>query len=137
MHVFRSQIEDATAFYLRTQDNSPLDDKPISLSELQDYARGKQSSGLMNDDQEVLGTWEHYLVACAYSWQKAQRAAMRNWPLDEWSSSYALAKHCGQDLLYREKRKSGSIMWHLKPWFPRCGLDAEDLQKEIAAALKQ
>lgn len=135
IQVFSTQIAGDPPFFLRTNDDSPLDHEPISLLEIEEYACGKQPAGIMHDNQEVLGTWEHYLVACAYSWQKLQRAAMRNWPLDEWSTSYALANHCGQDLLHREKKESGSVMWHMKPWFPKCGLDAEDLKTEIMAAL--
>ncbi|KAF4618424.1 hypothetical protein G7Y89_g14882 [Cudoniella acicularis] len=141
MDVFHSQIGDASAFFLRPSvrsEPSYSNYEVLPLSVLKDYALGENSiHGIMTDHQEVLGTWEQYLVACSYSWQKVQRAAMRNWPLDEWSSSYALASRCGQDLLHREKRESESIMWHLKPWFPKCGLEAEDLQREIAAALRQ
>jgi hypothetical protein len=138
MNIFHSQVGSASAFFLRTTEPTTSNYQALPLSALHDYGLGNYANrGLMRDDQEVLGTWEQYLVACAYSWQKVQRAAMRNWPLDEWSSSYALASRCGQDLLHREKRESQSIMWHLKPWYPRCGLEAEDLQREIAAALRQ
>lgn len=64
-------------------------------------------------------------MSCGYAWQKVQRAAMRNWPLEEWSASYKLAKRCGPDMLDRAKRDSGSLESYLKPWYPVCGLEAE------------
>jgi hypothetical protein len=140
LDILESQVGDSSAFFLRASTSSEHTSSKydsLPLSSIQDYALGITSAhGAMADDQEVLATWEHYLVACTYSWQKVQRAAMKNWPLEEWSSSYALASRCGPDLLTREKRESDSIMWHLKAWYPRCGLEAEDLQREVAAALQ-
>jgi hypothetical protein len=54
---------------------------------------------------------------------------MRNWPLEEWSVSYALAARYGPDLLTRQKRESDSIVSQHAPWYPRCGLEAKDLRR--------
>ncbi|GAD95131.1 hypothetical protein CIMG_00466 [Paecilomyces variotii No. 5] len=123
--TIKSQAEGSPLFY--------RDKTPLPLSVIEDYATGVSS--IMADGLQVYSTWEHYLVACTYGWQKVQRAAMRNWPLEEWSASYALAKRCGPDLLARERKESESILSHQRPWFPKCGLEAEDMRREIAAAL--
>lgn len=125
---------------LRTQaENSPIFFTPnhdiLPFSALEDYATGNSPPGAaVTDHHEIYSTWEHYLTGCAYGWQKVQRAAMRGWPLEEWSTKYALAKRCGPDMLQREKQESESVFLHLKPWFPACGLTAEDMRREIAAS---
>lgn len=121
----------AYAFYTPNHD-------PIPLSALEEYGTGTSPPGAaVTDHHEILSTWEHYLVGCAYAWQKVQRAAMRSWPLEEWSTSYALAKRCGPDMLTREKRDSESIMSHLTPWYPLCGLEAAQMRTEVEAALRE
>ncbi|KAB8072072.1 hypothetical protein BDV29DRAFT_158908 [Aspergillus leporis] len=129
LYTLRDQLEGAPAFFTSKG-------HPISIDVVENYGRGISTTGdlAVADDQEIRSSWEHYLVACAYGWQKVQRAAMRNWPLEEWSASYRLAKRCGPDLLTRQKRDSDSLESHLKPWFPMCGLEAEQMRKEIAAA---
>ena len=122
-----NQTGGAFAFYTPNHD-------PIPFSALTEYGTGTSPPGAaVTDHHEIFTTWEHYLVACAYGWQKLQRAAMRNWPLEEWSSSYALARQCGPDMLTRERRESESIMSHLKPWYPICGLEVEQTRLEIEA----
>ncbi|KAJ5997964.1 hypothetical protein N7499_005641 [Penicillium canescens] len=135
--TLNSQLEGSPAFYTLSSSSSALPSKytPLSFSTIENYALGATSatdSELLTNGDEVFATWEHYLVSCTYGWQKVQRAAMRNWPLEEWSASYALAAHCGPDLLTREKRESESIMSRHTPWYPRCGLEAKDLRREIA-----
>ena len=81
------------------------------------------------------GSWDHRLVACTYAWQKVQRAALRRWPLDEWSSDLTYARDCRPDLM---------LMWELEPpkdktfplkeWYPKCGLSRDDLQRNVKAA---
>lgn len=81
------------------------------------------------------GSWDHRLVACIYAWQKVQRAALRRWPLDEWSSDLTYARECRPDLM---------LMWKLEPpkdktfplkeWYPKCGLSRDDLQRNVKAA---
>ncbi|KAK3179426.1 hypothetical protein OEA41_005548 [Lepraria neglecta] len=125
-----SQTGDSPAFYTPNHD-------PIPFSALEDYATGMSPPGAaVTDRHEIFTTWEHHLVACAYGWQKVQRAAMRSWPLEEWSASYGLAKRCGPDLLTRERRDSESIKSHLKPWYPICGLEAEQMRREVEVALR-
>lgn len=128
LSTLRSQTGGSPAFYTPTHDAIPF-------SALEDYATGNSPPGAaVTDHHEIRTTWEHYLVGCAYAWQKVQRAAMRNWPLEEWSASYKLAKRCGPDLLTREKMASESMNMHLRVWFPMCGLEAEQIRAEIAAA---
>ena len=126
-----NQTGGAFAFYTPNHD-------PIPFSALREYGTGTSPPGAaVTDHHEIFTTWEHYLVACAYGWQKVQRAAMRNWPLEEWSSSYALARQCGPDMLTRERRDSESIMSHLRPWFPMCGLEVEQMRTDIEAILPE
>lgn len=123
-----SQADGSPAFYTPNHD-------PIPFSALEEYGTGKSPPGAaVTDHHEIVTTWEHYLVACAYGWQKVQRAAMRNWPLEEWSASYGLAQRCGPDMLTRERRESESIVSHLRPWYPMCGLEAEQMRREVAEA---
>lgn len=127
LYTLRDQLGGLPAFY-------SLQGNAIPIEVVENYGRGVITSGkvAVDDDQEIRGTWEHYLVSCGYAWQKVQRAAMRNWPLEEWSASYKLAKRCGPDMLDRAKKESGSLESYLKPWYPECGLDAEDIRREIA-----
>ncbi|KAJ5729341.1 uncharacterized protein N7483_003849 [Penicillium malachiteum] len=138
--TLKSQLEGSPAFYTLSSSSSPL---PLGSSKytmlpfsaIENYALGTASSTdseLLMNGKEVFATWEYYLVSCTYGWQKVQRAAMRNWPLEEWSASYSLAAHCGPDLLTRQKRESESIVSRHTPWYPRCGLEAKDLRREIA-----
>ncbi|KAI4168098.1 MAG: hypothetical protein LQ346_009062 [Caloplaca aetnensis] len=128
--TLRSRAGNSPIFFTPTHDILPF-------SALKDYATGNSPPGAaVKDHHEIHSTWEHYLTGCAYAWQKVQRAAARGWPLEEWSASYALAKRCGPDLLTREKQEGGSVTLHLKPWFPACGLTAEDMRKEVAAAVR-
>ena len=129
LDTLRNQTAGAHTFFTQNRD-------PIPFTALEDYSKGTTPPGAyVSDKHEVLTTWEHYLVACTYGWQKVQRAAMRNWPLDEWSASYALAERCGPDLLNREERESQSLSAQLKPWYPICGLEADFMMKEIAAVV--
>ena len=139
MATLRSQTGGSPAFFTSTHE-------PVLLSAVESYAAGMPSSasssssssagGALGDDGEIFRTWEHYLVACAYGWQKVQRAAMRNWPLEEWSASYGLAERCGRDLLTREKRPSESVVSSLKPWYPVCGLEAAQMRREMETVLR-
>jgi len=92
--VGASQAPDRGAFPFLHQSGSS---RPFCLRDYADldnrriWTRDGSTLWAMNDRQEVLGTWEHYLVGCSYAWQKVQRAAMSNRPLDSWSSSYRLA----------------------------------------------
>ena len=127
--TLQNQTDGAFVFYTPNHD-------PIPLSALEDYGSGeKVPAAAVTDNHEIMATWEHYLVACAYSWQKVLRAAMREWPLEEWSAKYALAKQCGPDLLWRKKKSSESIEERLRPWFPMCGLEAEQMREELERAL--
>ncbi|KAJ5113795.1 hypothetical protein N7456_002329 [Penicillium angulare] len=127
LYTLRNQLGDSPAFY-------NFQGRAISIEVAENYGRGIMPSGegAVVDGHEIRGTWEHYLVSCGYAWQKVQRAAMRNWPLDEWSASYKLAKRCGPDMLHRAKKESESLKSYLKPWYPACGLEAEDIRWEIA-----
>ena len=117
-------------FYTPTNDAIPF-------SALEDYANGVNVPGAgVTDHHDVVETWEHYLVGCAYGWQKVQRAAMRGWPLEEWSSRFGLARECGPRMLHREQRESGEAFQRLRPWFSKCGLEGEDMRREVAEALK-
>ncbi|KAF7595713.1 hypothetical protein BBP40_005157 [Aspergillus hancockii] len=128
LYTLRDQLEGTPAFF-----NSK--GQPIPIDVVENYGRGILTTGelAVTDEKEVHSSWEHYLVSCGYGWQKVQRAAMRNWPLEEWSASYRLAKRCGPDLLTREKRDSGSLESRLQPWYPVCGLEAEQIRREIAS----
>ena len=135
--TLRSQTGGSAAFFTSK-------DEPVPLSAVEGYAAGlapssssESEEALLGDGGEVFRTWEHYLVACAYGWQKVQRAAMRNWPLEEWAASYGVAERCGRDLLTREKRDSGSVVSSLKPWYPMCGLEAEQMRREMEAVLRR
>ena len=144
MATLRSQTGGSPAFFTSRHE-------PVLLSALESYAAGMPSSasssssssssssagGALGDDGEIFRTWEHYLVACAYGWQKVQRAAMRNWPLEEWSASYGLAERCGRDLLTREKRASESVVSSLRPWYPTCGLEAAQMRREMETVLRR
>ncbi|OKL57057.1 hypothetical protein UA08_07394 [Talaromyces atroroseus] len=127
LYALRDQLGGSPAFYSSRG-------REIPIEVVENYGRGVMASdeGAVADGQEIRGTWEHYLVSCGYAWQKVQRAAMRNWPLDEWSAGYNLAKRCGPDMLHRAKKDSESPESYLKPWYPACGLEAEDIRREIA-----
>ena len=125
--TLENQTEGAWIFYTHQHD-------PIPLSAFEDYGSGEVDTPL-TDDFEIKATWEHYLVACTYGWQKVQRATMRGWPLDEWSASYALAQRCGPHLVERHQKESESVQETLRAWFPVCGLEAEQMKTEIETVI--
>ena len=134
--VLEKQAEGLPTFYTQAS-NISASYEALSVEALHNFGRdGNSIQQVPLEEQSVFGTWEYNLVSCTYAWQKVQKAAMRNWPLEEWSASYALINRCGPDLLDRDRNPSESITNHLKVWYPRCGLEAEDLQKEIEAALR-
>ncbi|KXT09558.1 hypothetical protein AC579_9549 [Pseudocercospora musae] len=112
---------------------------PKNLTAIQPQPQPKDdvdATGIQNVD--IIANFDHHLVACTYAWQKVQRAAVRRWPLDEWSSSLTLARQCGPDLLAKwrdQELQSSNKMRRLRVWYPKCGLSKEDLQRNLYAVL--
>jgi len=77
----------------------------------------------LGEHDQVKSTWEYHLVACTYAWQKVTRAVVKQKPLNEWSSKFAVAEFCGDHLLGKGELIRDTMVALNERWYPRCGLD--------------
>lgn len=89
---------------------------PLTLSELH-----------LSEHEQLLLTWEGYLISCTYAWKKSIRAVLTQKPLDAWSANVDLVKRCAADLMGEHQGESLQAHVPRTISFARCGLREEDL----------
>ncbi|UKZ77008.1 hypothetical protein TrVFT333_004724 [Trichoderma virens FT-333] len=132
LRTLEKRTAGAPVFYF-SEGNQPTEHPGVIFKDIARLGDGSKLVGsYLTNGGHLYATWEHYLVACTYSWQKLVRAAMRNWPLDEWSIRYGPSAKCGKDLLSRERQQGTTrLSSPLSVSFFRCGMEASDIQMEI------